>query len=134
MHLLTFLILTLIFWFAGNATLKIFYSMVQQDGLLDIAFNWQNKLEKWYAKGQKGSKIHMWLHDALGGCPMCTSFWFAPIWFLVYLLFTKLVFGWFIDDYVQSLIAKIFVDFVWYWVFWSTEAILGLIILKIKKK
>lgn len=133
MQLGIFLLITVIFWFSGNATLKIIFSMVQEGGMLDVAFNWQDKLNKWYAKGQKGSKFHQWLHDALGGCPMCTSFWFAPIWFVVYLTFTKLVFGWFVDDYVHGTGAKIFVCIVWYWVFWSVAAILGLIVLKFKK-
>lgn len=133
-NMLTFLLLTVIFWFAGVATLKIIYAMVQPDGMLDVAFGWQKTLDKWYEKAAAGSKIHRWLHDALGGCPMCTSFWFAPIWFVVYMAFTKLTLNWFVDDVVNGLGAKIFVCITWYIVFWSAGAMLGLIALKFKKK
>lgn len=134
MHLLTFILLTLIFWFAGNAVLKILFVMIQRGGAIDIMFNWQDRLDKWYDKASRGSKWYKWLHDALGGCQMCTSFWIMPAWFTVYAVFTKLVFGWFITDYVHSFIAKVFVGWVWFIVFWSVGAILGLFALKFRKK
>lgn len=128
-----YIIVSLIFWFAGNAILKILYTMIQKDGAIDLVFNWQSRLDRWYDKASKGSKVHRWLHDSLGGCPMCTAFWFMPFWFTVYAVFTKLVFGWFVTDFVDSILAKVFVGYVWFIVFWAVGAVLGLFFIKIKK-
>lgn len=133
MLLLNFILLTIIFSLAGNAMLKFFYAMVQKDGALDVMFHWQDKLDRWYGKANEGSKFHQWLHDALGGCPMCTAFWFAPVWYTIYALFCFLVMDFFITDYVVSIGAKIFVGWIWFGVFWSCNAIIGLAFLKFKK-
>lgn len=133
MQLLIFIILTALFVFAGNATLNTLFKMIQPDGALDIMFGWQKKLDRWYGKAAKGSKRYRWLHDALGGCAMCTSFWFMPLWFAVYYLFTKLTIGWFITDIVSHWLAKIFVFVVWYWIIHMVGAMTGLFFLTRKK-
>lgn len=134
MSMLTFILVTIIFWFAGNSILKILFQMIQPDGALDVMFNWQRKLDDWYGKASEGSKKHRWLHDALGGCQVCTSFWFMPVWFTIYFLFCELVLHWFITDYVNSLGAKVFVGYVWFAVFWSIGAVLGLNVLRFLKR
>lgn len=132
--MLEFILLTIIFWAAGVAILKFLFAMVQPGGLLDVAFGWQSKLDRWYGKGAEGSKIHKWMHDALGGCQMCTSFWFAPFWYIVYMIFVKYTTGWFIDDRADSMIGIFFINCIWYVVFWNVSALFGLGILKLFNK
>lgn len=134
MQLLNFIIISLLFVAAGNIALKTLYKMIQPDGALDVMFGWQNKLDKWYGKSQAGSKFHRWLHDAMGGCAMCTSFWFMPIWIIFYIGFCKIVLGWFITDYAQSLIGKCFVAFTWLMILQFIGSSTGLLLLMFKKK
>lgn len=131
--LTNFLLLTMIFWFAGMCILDLFFKMIQPDGLLDVTFGWQKMLEHLYS----ASKPLQLLGKALGDCRMCTAFWFMPIWFTLYVLSTSMLLHWWISDMVHAIVLKIMLNIIWYIVFHSIGAVVGRISLftyKIKTK
>lgn len=134
MPLLEFIVITVITWVAGGALMKFLFSMMQPDGALDVVFGWAKMLDRFYAKADKGSALHRWLHDSLGGCAMCTSFWFAPIWFACYWGFCESVLGYFIYDYAETTIGKVFSFAMWYVMYWSIGAMVSLLTITMNKK
>lgn len=121
--MLKFLVLTVIFWLAGVCVLRLFWSMIQPDALLDRVFGYRKMLDRLYGAENKYLRS---LGDALGNCQMCLSFWFMPVWFACYFFFCRIVLDWFIVDKADSLMGKIFVGIVWYMAFHAIGAISGL--------
>lgn len=123
--MLTFLLYTVVFWFAGGCILWLFNLMIQPDGALDVVFGWQKMLAKLY----NGSKWQQLLGKALGDCPQCTAFWFMPFWYGVYVLFMNVVIGYWITTSIGG-------NIVWYIVFHAIGAVAGFvfIIAKMRKK
>lgn len=134
MPLLEFAVITVITWVAASVWLKFIYSMTQPDGALDKTFGWQKMMDKLYAKASKGSLFYDWLYNVLGGCPMCMSFWFAPIWFVLYWAFCESVLGWFVYDYAHTVLGKIFSFIFWYFCYWGIGAFVSLLTLTFRKK
>lgn len=134
MTIINFILISAIFIIGGNLTVKLIYSAMQPDGFLDEMFGYQELLDKWYGKAANGSKFHLFLHNAFGGCPKCTAFWFQPLWMTAYYFFCRSVIGWFITDTVDSLLGKLFVCILWLWILQVIGAMVGLFFILIKNK
>jgi hypothetical protein len=120
---LKFLILTVIFWYAGNCILRLFFAMIQPDAMLDRVFGYRKLLDRLYGAENKYLRS---LGDALGNCQLCISFWFMPLWFICYWIFTRISLDWFITDKAESIAGKIFIGLIWYMAFHAIGAITGL--------
>ena len=120
---IAFFLFTIIMWFAGNCILKLYHTAIQKGQILDQIFNWQNMLADLYAS-EKTWKNN--LGKALGDCPTCFAFWFMPIWYVVYILLGKKLEIWLINGIGWNIL--------WYIVFHSIGAVVGLSFLLTKKK
>lgn len=134
MQLLTFLIVTVLFWLAGNILLKLVYKMIQHDGALDVMFGWQKKLDDWYGKAAAGSKKHRIMHDMLGGCQICTSSFISIVWFACYYLVSRYVVGYWLTDGLDSWLLKGLISLIWFGMYWSIGTWFGLLLLVLKTK
>ncbi len=147
-NLLIFLIVSLMFLLAGNGILKIFFEMIKTGQALDIVFGWQNMLIKFYELSQppfgkklsSKNKLYSFLEKSLGGCERCTSFWFMPLWFIIYYLMSKFVFHVWLTDNIHAVgflhwLAICLINWTWYCVFHTLGADSGHFILtKLFKK
>ncbi len=123
MLVMTFLLFSLIMWFAGNCILRLFFIAIQTGQILDQLFKWRSMLDNLYASDKAWENN---LGKALGDCQICFSFWFMPIWFILYALLGNALNIWAINGYWNIL---------WYVVFHSIGAIVGLgSLIKIKAK
>lgn len=123
LSVLTFLLYTAIMWFAGNCILKLYFTAIQPGQLFDQIFNWQTMLANLYGS-EKAWKNN--LGKALGDCPHCFAFWFMPMWFILYALLGLNLNIW--------VITGIGWNILWYFVFHSIGAIVGLSFILTKKK
>ena len=129
--MILFIIISVIFCLAATCMLKWFFTMIQPEGALDIAFGWQKMLQRLY----NGSKWQQLRGKALGDCQMCTCFWFMPLWFAFYYIFSKLIVHYWITDALH--VPNIFiywlgvclVNLSWYACFHSIGAMVGLVTL-----
>lgn len=134
--MMSFLIVTVLFWLAGSCILKLFFFMIQQGGALDVVFGWQRMLNRLF----NGNRRQQLLGKALGDCQMCTSFWFMPFWFICYYFFCKVVMHHWVTDSVSGSFywpKVIGINILWYWLFHAIGAMVGLVGLTkvlIKKK
>jgi hypothetical protein len=74
---LVFLLATAFTVFGFAACIKLAYFSIQRDQWFDLLFKWQDKLDRWDGKGLSGSKLHLFLFKAGGGCSTCFSFWLS---------------------------------------------------------
>lgn len=127
--MLTFLIYTATFWFAGSCLTKLFYFAIQPGQILDKAFGWQSKLNALYTSKKAWQNN---LGKALGDCQMCTSFWFMFLWYWCYFLFMH-VFGLWKLGSIKNSNLMVLCNIVWYMLFQSIGALTSLFaIVKIK--
>lgn len=127
---LTFLLYTLLFIAASNFSLRILWEMIQPEGALDQVLGWQKLLARLY----RGNKAQQLLGKALGDCERCMSFWYMPMWFVFYYLFSKNVMQVWITDGLEGNAAIFFVNWLWLAVFWSIGATTGHLLLLFKRK
>lgn len=102
-----FLIFTLLFWAAHCAFLFFFFIMIQAGQALDILFNYQNLLRRFYASDKTWKNL---LGKAIGDCELCTTFWTSPLMFLLYYLFVNSLGYWIVEGVTANLI--------WFFVYW----------------
>lgn len=133
-NLLTFIIITILFFLAGGFAFRTFWAMIQPGGAFDIAFGWQKMMGNLYDKASQGDKRAELLEKVLGGCEQCTAFWFMPIWYGMYYGFCKIVLQYWVTDHLSNWIAIVFINWVWMALFWSIGAVLGLFMILKKKK
>lgn len=127
----TFALVTLFFAFAQMAALWLFQRMIARDGLLDQLFGWQKMLDNLYG----GKKWQQLLGKALGECEMCTAFWFQFPWYALYFGFCKVGIGFFVTDWADNWVAKIFLFLAWMIPFNSVNAITGMMsMIRAKRK
>lgn len=119
-ELLTFLIYTLLFWFAGACMLKLFTFAIQPGQILDKIFNWQAMLKKMYES--KYARMQL-LGKVMGDCDICVTYWFMFFWFWCYFMFLHLLNFWFITKYIDNIFASIIVNIIWYFLFQSIGTI-----------
>lgn len=74
---LVFLLATAFSVFGFAAIIKLAYFSIQQGQWFDLLFGWQERLNQWDSKAISGSKLHLFLFKAGGGCSTCFSFWLS---------------------------------------------------------
>jgi hypothetical protein len=78
------LIITLLFWFVGMFYITFLWKMMQDGEMFDILFKW-GKLRNWLYAGTPFMKL---LENAIGGCAMCTAFWWSLPWACFYFCYS----------------------------------------------
>lgn len=110
MQLLGLLIYTIVFIVANASMVFFFLKMIQPNGALDVILGWQKFLD--YAYDHKYTAVKF-LGKALGGCEMCTCFWFSGLSFFIYRWLAIHLNLYTIDGWYMV---------IWYWVYWGLSA------------
>lgn len=113
---------------AYGMVLRLFFTMIEEGGALDVVFGWQKMLARLYS----GNKAQQLIGKALGDCKVCTSFWFAIPWFFLYWSFSHILFGYYPTMEIESWFWKITFHVFWYIVIHAVAATVGMVILMIK--
>lgn len=130
--LVSFTILTILFWIGGIAIFRLIMDTIKTDAPIDIAWKYltgrtyQKMLQDLYGSNNKAKNN---LGKALGDCEMCASFWFMPFWFAIYYACSKLlVHLWVTDCLMRSntfiyWVEVYFINVIWGAIFISVGAV-----------
>lgn len=135
---LTFFFVTVLFWLANSAFVKLMYLSIQPGQWLDMLFNWQDHLNKWY---QSNSRFYNGLAKAAGDCQQCFSVWLTFISWWCYVLFMNVVLHSWITDGLSVKHGTILyfflaglINIIWYMVYWCIGSVFSLFVVLFKRK
>ncbi len=98
--MITFLLYTMVAWFANASFVKILHISIQPGQWLDSLLNYQKHLQQWDLKGK------LFLSKAGGYCETCFSHLITFFCFWVYVVFMNTVVDVWITDGVDGVLWK----------------------------
>lgn len=75
--IISFILTACFLLFGLAAFVKLMWFSIQRGQWADLLFGWQDRLDRWDDKAQRGSGLHLFLFKAGGGCDTCFSFWLS---------------------------------------------------------